>query len=148
MTAIDRVMAQTGAPQIFVQYPGAGVANHIQRSGDRIGRHRATAGHGFEQYQPEGVGPARENKHIGSVVEACQFDLVEHAGKPYLRVFLLQLGQQRPFARHPFGARQIELKKGLDVFFHRHAAHAQEHRWLGIMRARRARLEDVEVDTA
>ena len=52
---IEFQRTEDGPKEIVIQQAGLPLLHHIDRTGDRIGRDRHAAGHGFEQHQAEGI---------------------------------------------------------------------------------------------
>ncbi len=119
---------EAGEPQILIETADRGITDNVARRRRWICRNRHAARQGFEQHQAERVGAAREHEHVGSGINPRQFLAMLAAEKHRVRIGPRQLRARRSVADHDFGAGQIELKKGLDILFHRQAPDGQEYR--------------------
>ncbi len=68
----QRQGAATGGAQVLVQRRGRAIADHVQHDVAREGGDRRAAGERFQHDQSEGVGQAREHRHVAGGVGAHQ----------------------------------------------------------------------------
>lgn len=51
--------------ELLVKHAAIPALHHVDGAGDRISRHWRAAGHRLEHDEPEGIGAAREDEHVG-----------------------------------------------------------------------------------
>ena len=84
----DRSTGLCGRPRpILVQHAHARVADHVQRAGHGIGRHRHAGGQGLQEHQAKGIGPARKHEHVRRGVIFGQFFAMPVADETNLGIF-------------------------------------------------------------
>ena len=98
------------------------VADHVERTRDRVGSNRNATGERFELHDAERVGLAREHENIRRRDQAGQFRTFLEAEEFRRRESLLQFGHLRPVANHHLAAGQIEREERRQVFLDRDPA--------------------------
>ena len=144
----DLQRAQAGLAQILVQHADRMVADHVLRSGDRIGRDRHAAGERFELHDAERVGQARKGEDIGSRDMRREIAVFQQAEELRLREPPAQLGLLRAMADDHLGAGQVERQEGFEVLLDRDPPDADEDRPRKVEIDGVCRIEQIGVDAA
>ena len=132
--------------KVMVEHAGPSVLHHVQRSGDREGRHRYAAGHGLEHDEPEGIREAREHEHVGGGHVGGEFLAQFLSGEPDVRVPGTEALQVRTVSHHVLGPGQVEIQERLDVLFHGYPSHVHGQRPRPRQEGLGTRLEQVGID--
>ena len=119
-----------GLGEIIVHGARAGAGDEIARARHVEARDGRAGRHSFEDDKAERVGEAREDEAVGVGETRAEFLALFHAEEVRVLVLFLQCVEQRSVADDNFGAGQVGLEEGRDVFLDGDAADIEPDRLL------------------